>query len=624
MRILADAHLHPGSDRPPAPRAEHRPGFNAPRRAVTAATAVTAALRVLNQPDIHQAGAALRPLKTVREDETQISPGTIRSWGRRISPVLVGIHLASIAPSSRPGDHLRHRMLSEIPRFPTKTGTDIALRSKKIPSMFWGSWAVRLAPPDGTIAFRVQAPALAASLLIVDSRVDFETAAHQLGDVTDSTCLSRVLQRLDDDSRWSGIVTALTRLTDYLDAVDTPVDYARRRALDYSRLLPAEQWAEICRRTGTPAGKGLRERIMRCYLFQRLSGLPIEAAPGHPRANDAEFRRKYSVDTALRAPELAQALDEYARDYLAEHGIHDEPVTWQPPLSLMDGLTLPGPDPLRIDIDLLHHLARRRKYPVQHAAEVLGISIDAVRQLLDQQPAPMLPLTDAQSQARGKAMAKALEELPKSELTRLYLEEHRSLQQIAGLSGFSRQILVRLAETYDIPLRDGRQDYDTHGTIDRDWLFEQYVNHRRTLPDLAWEKGMSVANMSRWAHRYSIPLRPRGGGSHDSVLHTADSAASLRSPDILLKAFTGPYAEQRLRRFARCLSYPTLTEAAQHLNTHVPVLITQIQHLERAFGQSLLSRAERGRAMEVTDFGRQVADAVEEMDTVARRDRVDT
>ncbi|MFE1728768.1 TniQ family protein [Streptomyces bacillaris] len=618
---LANAHLHPESDDLVATRAQHRPGFMAPPRAVTAATAVTAALHVLNQPDIQRAGAALRPLETVREGETQISPSTINGWGRRISPVFAGIHLASLAPSSRPGDHLRHRMLTEVPRFPTLTGADIALRSRKIPSTFWGSWTVRLAPPDGSITLRVLAPALAASLLIVGSRIEFEAATHRLGDLLDSDELSRVLQRLDDNPCWPGIVTALIRLADHLDNVDVPIDYARRRELDYFRLLPAEQWAAICHRTGTPPGKGLREQIMRCHLFQRISGLPIEAAPGHPGTKHSEFRTDSVYETALRTPELAQALDEHARDFLAEHGIHDEPVTWQPPTSLLDGLTLPGPDRDRIDLSLLHRLVRQRKHPVRHAAETLGISIETVRQVLDEQPAPMPSLTKAQLQARGMTTAKAMEALPKSELARHYLEEYRSFQQIADITGFSRQTLIRLARAYGIPLRDGPQDYNRAGIIDRDWLFEQYVNQRRTLPDLAREKGTSVANMTRWAHRHGVPLRPRGGRSHRSALHSADAA--LRQPEILRKAFTGRHAEQRLRRFARCLAYPTLTEAAHNMGIHPPVLINQVRLLEQDLGQPLLKRAECNRAMQATEFGQMVVVAVKEMDRAAGIGAVD-
>ncbi|MEV6314196.1 TniQ family protein [Streptomyces sp. NPDC051776] len=516
---IAEAHLRPRPGCTLAARAGDRPGFMAPPRAVSAATAVTAALHVLGQPDIHQAGAAVRPLlETIRgEGEVQVSPTSIGQWSRRTSPVLAAVHLAALAPSCRPIDHLRHRLPTPVPRLPRATGKDIEHRRRKISSVFWGSWAVRLAPPDA-IAARILAPALAACLLIVDSRIDYDAATRHVGNVIDGSDISRVLQLLDDQPCWPGIVTALVRLADHLDSADVPIDYARRRSLDYTRLLPTERWAAICRRTGTPRGAGRREQMMRCHLFQRISSLPIEAAPGHPGVDDAGFRAEHAHAAALQTPELAQALDDEARAFLADHQIDDEPVNWHPPTTLLDGLALPGADPDRVDIQLLHGLVRQRSRPVRHAAETLGTSVEAVRHLLEEHPAPMPPPSGSQARATGQIFKKAMDALPKQMFARLYLDEQRSLQKIADLTGFSRQTLTRLAREYGIALRDGPKDYKRRGTIDRDWLIEQYVHCRRTLPDLAREKGMSVANMNRWAHHHRIPLRPRGGASHDTAL----------------------------------------------------------------------------------------------------------
>ncbi len=62
--------------------------------------------------------------------------------------------------------------------------------------------------------------------------------------------------------------------------------------------------------------------------------------------------------------------------------------------------------------------------------------------------------------------------MPKETFTRLYPDEHRSLQQVAALTGFSRRVLTDLAKEYGIPLGDGPRDYKPRGTIDRDWLIE--------------------------------------------------------------------------------------------------------------------------------------------------------
>lgn len=183
-------------------------------------------------------------------------------------------------------------------------------------------------------------------------------------------------------------------------------------------------------------------------------------------------------------------------------------MTWQPPTILLAGLFLPGPDSAHVDLSRLHQLVRERQHPVPHAAQALGTTVDVIRHVLDEHPAPAPPLTKNTARATGRIRQQARQSIPAERFTQLCPDEHQSLQQIATLTGFSRRLLTDLAKEYGIPLREGPQDYKRRGTIDRDWLIEQYVVHRRTLPDLAQEKGMSPADMARWAHTHKIPLRP--------------------------------------------------------------------------------------------------------------------
>ncbi len=71
-----------------------------------------------------------------------------------------------------------------------------------------------------------------------------------------------------------------------------------------------------------------------------------------------------------------------------------------------------------------------------------------------------------------------------------------SLMDIAATVDVSRTTIECLARDYGLPIREpgGR----SRTTVDREWLYEQYVNNRRTLPDLAAEAGMSAAIMARW------------------------------------------------------------------------------------------------------------------------------
>ena len=515
---LAEVHLTADHGGKTHRRAPGRPGFMAPARAASVAVAVTAAFRVLSQPEVQRAEIVMRELiDAIRGEVWQVSATSIVSWGTDTSPVLRGVYLAALEPSLRPSDQFRHRTSSVLPMHPTAGRAQINRRARMIPGSLWPSWAVRLSPPGGAYP-RILAPVLSCAVLLVGTGMDLDEVASRLGSVTDGRNISRLLQFLADDPRWEAIAAAVTRLADYLDDNDVPIDYQRRRRLDYSGLIPSQEWLRLCRNIGVPAGQGRRIKMARCKLFARISGLPVEAAPDWVATGEANFRAETGRFAAIRAPEFALALDEIARDFLARHRVRGEPVTWQPPFSLLSDLDLPGPDPSLIDVTRLHNLVRERTHSVKHAANVLGTTVDAVRVVLDEQPAPAAPLTATQARATGGIRHAARKLLTATEFRLRYVHRHQSLYDIAKQTGFSRQVLAKLAAEYGIVLREGPQDYKRKGVIDRDWLLEQYVGRRRTLSDLARETNMSPTNMARWARFHQIPLRPPGGASHDKYL----------------------------------------------------------------------------------------------------------
>ena len=69
------------------------------------------------------------------------------------------------------------------------------------------------------------------------------SATQVLGGVIASPSATRILQRAERDPRWPASVTALARLAGWLDQNGAPVDYQRRRGLDYGNLLPDSDWA---------------------------------------------------------------------------------------------------------------------------------------------------------------------------------------------------------------------------------------------------------------------------------------------------------------------------------------------------------------------------------------------
>jgi hypothetical protein len=243
----------------------------------------------------------------------------------------------------------------------------------------------------------------------------------------------------------------------------------------------------------------------------------------------------------------------------------------------------------------------RKPLSLGEIAKQLGTSVDAVRYVLGMHPAP--ELQRSQTFRPAPAFSGLAQTLTPAELTALYVEQKLSLRQIAARYGVERKLVARVAHQYGITLRPPLPPR-RHGEIDRDWLYTEYVLNRRILPELAAEKGMTTMNMSRWAKHHQIPLRGRGSPSHAATINAAKTAGT--APTLLRPALTQIGGAQRLARFAAVSDYPSVTAAASALKLHQPVLHGQIARLETELGGPLLTRAERGHPMTLTDLGTQV------------------
>ena len=495
-------------------RTDAKPGLAAPARAATAAAGVVAALKALDRPDVASAGDALRWLVTSSRERGSAVYATNIAWGKNTSPVLTGVQLAALGPLLNPSDQLRYRIGTPLPARPAPGAARTAILARRVPSMLWPTWSLPLAIP-GCHQWQLR-PALSAILPLVNSRLNLDEAARVIDSPVEGHAVSRVLQLLEKQDQWLSIRAALIRMADYLADNDVPIDYQRRRRADYSTLLPDTVWTQICRDTATPGPRPVRARIARCFLFERLSGQPTSTSPW--ALNDSAFRTKTADFPRHLTPELAQALNEHAHEFLTDQGI-DEPLVWPPPKGVLDGRDLPGPDPAAVDIADLHRVMTVDGIKLGTAAQRLNTSLDTVRYLLEAHPAPRpdpeqsSPLPTSYN--RAYSTAKAV--LSRERLADLYDRERMSLNDIAATVGVSRQTIARLARDYGLPLREPGLHART--TIDRDLLYDQYVNKHRALPDIAQEAGMSTANIVRWAKRHAIPLRGRGGGSHTARLN---------------------------------------------------------------------------------------------------------
>lgn len=446
------------------------------------------------------------------------------------------------------------------------------------------------------------ADSLPAVLLVVNSRITCSEACAALGSpkIAGRT-IAYQLRKLAQNPRWPDIRLALTRLADYLHNEQTPIDYARRRGIDYRALLPGDTWDAICGQLDIRTGGDKRLHVVRCHLYTTISGNPAHLASWFTDNND--FRSALAAFATVLTPGMLAALREHGKSFLQQNGI-DEPLTWSPPRALLDDLTLPGPDPDRIPITELHHLVRRQ-VPLSDTAHALGTTPEAVRHTLTQNPAPPHRLGPTSQPAPG--LSELAGKVSAQQLHDLYTDQGMSLRAIAEQYGVDRKVVAQLLRRSAIPLRPAHGPR-TRDDVDRDWLYTEYVLNRRTLPELAAERGMSTANISRWAKHHNIPLRGRGGPSHSATL--AADRSGQQTPGILQPALTGIGGWERLQRFAKASEYPTLTIAATELRMDQFTLVNQINRIERELGTKLLERAERGRPMRTTKAGLAVIRAV--------------
>lgn len=504
---LYEAHQH-GLDKQ---RAGARPGQSAPTHAATAAVGTTAALDILTSPDIESAAKQLRWLITLGRDHRRaLTATTLTTWGRGTTATLTGIQLAALGSSLKPSDQLRYRIGSKLPAVPDCSGPKTTAISAKIPHTLWNPWSLRLCPPH--MNYQNLAAALSCAVHLVGTRASLDAATAAANYSGSGRALSHVLQRLEEDRFWDGARTAIIGLADYLHTHDVPINYQRRRGLDYRALLTGERWNQICQGTGTATGGARKRDIVRCHLYTMLTGSPVDRAPWFSGTN--EFISCLTRFPAQLTSELADALDTEANAFLKQHNVF-EPTSWYPPLSLLDGLDLPGTDPESLNIAALHTLIRQGTQ-LGHIAQQLNTTVETVRYALTSHPVPQGPLTSDQKRVRGLYARDLRKALPRRTFYKLYITEGLSLREIAARYGVERKAVTRLARHYGIQLRPARRPR-IHEAIEREWLYTEYVTNRRALPELAAEKGMSTANMARWAKTHQIELRGRGGAGRTAM-----------------------------------------------------------------------------------------------------------
>lgn len=428
---------------------------------------------------------------------------------------------------------------------------------------------------------------LSCATLIVCNRIPTKSVADALNSTLTETALWGLLRKLRAKPHWPIVSIALTRLADYLTSKTVPINYSRRRQLDYRLLLKEEDWYRICAALGIDLGGPQAPVAARSYLFSRISGLPAKLATPAELSGNYGFAQNVR-DFPLRLTSiLAKELDQEARNFLNNNGV-TEPLTWCPPLRLLDDLDLPGDYVDKIDLATLHANSRHFSSLPTAIAHTINADVTVVRYLLEKNPLPPSPPTTATAQLRSV--------LPAEQLRRLHGVEKKTGLAIAEQFGVSYTVLRRLAASYGISFVE-----QLHSPP-RDWLHLQYVVRRRLLTDLADELGVCAPTVAAWIKKAGLQqAKPVYRIPAMSTEHAATFLAPVLAREAGLRS---------LQNFVAATAHRNLASAANELGLDPTTLFLQVKTLGRDLGGPLLQKARGPLPMAPTPLGTQVLSAV--------------
>lgn len=580
-------------------------GGRMPSRAVPAAVTaagLSAAMAVVGQCDSESAGEELRSIWP--QGRLATLGQSIDLIGKRkaeTSAALRAVYLHALAPALGVPDQLRYRCGSKLPARPTRSMPLVRRMAATIPTLLWPQLTLRLAEPSGPP--KVLRAALSVGLLVTGNDITTDEAMAMLKCPIKNSTVIASLRNQYESTDWPSVRDALYRTADYLRVYGSPIDYQRRRDLDVRDILPESSWLMICEDTNSRS-EGLE--AVRLFLVERLNA--VSPASRNPRLTAAAARISIRL-----TPDLHDALMDYAVQFLAEHGIADEPPQWFPPTELLTGLALPRTGTESVDVIELHkvvNMLRRRRIRIGAAVERLGLPLDVFRQACEDYPAPReprrRPARVVTPEGPSPAYQQARERITPERMKQLYLTDGLSLKAISSMFATSSYTVARLARDYGVPITRTRA---VSRSIDPGWLREQYVNKGRTIKDLSEEMGVAPATVRRVLEAQHIPLR------WFTTRPAGQFPAGSGVPKLLLPALVTRAGWQRLQRFARAAAYTSLAEAGRELAMFGSSLSLQISRIERDLERPLLVRATRQKPMQLTPLGKRVVGAVQQWES---------
>ena len=569
---------------------------------VTAVEAAVYASEALNIIEVATPALAVQRMAWLIPDGELPGTERILNLGLSCSRPLSSTQINAYAPSLTPALQLRYRATSTDLQSPAASPFGGQRLAPCLPGTLWPEWSIRFGLTTET--YERWRPGLASAVLLVGTDLSPESAAKQLDNGTERT-VHHLLRHLKKSQHWPPFCTAITRLADYLRTNGAPIDYERRRQLDYRNLLPDADWNAAALQAGALLGSAVKAEIARRYLFRRISGMPVPRNVPDARSAPQMQTRTLNFPLDLTS-ELQSALDEKALEFLARNGIANEPLAWHPPLDLLEGLALPIPEFEHVDIAALRTAASVAYARVPALAKTFGVSIDTVRYLLDRHP-PEPNAAGGHTARRDVLRAARNRSLTKDVLHELYEIQHLGLAAIAKQFDMSPSSVRRRADQYGIAL----QPQGKH--IEFDWLYQNYVVARRTQTDICAELGISWPTLRKQIDRHHLPL-------HQLAKPRRINLSEREAHKILHQTLSRPAGLIHLENFVRVTECRSVCEAAEHLGINRSTLHSQIRYLTKDFGGPLLEPWTSTRLIATTELGCKAVAAYDALCPNAGRD----
>lgn len=264
-----------------------RVGAAPPAETLFTAALLTAADRILHNPDRSARSALIRPLlsDSVARSADHTPFAQLRAY-RPFSHRFATLAIHALDRDLSTVDRLRYRSPTQAPLQPDEHSQQAAERAARFtPQLFWPELTYQLAYAAEGDADTYRATLSTAFALIGRTQRSVPAAQEALGWDHDEAPQFRAAI-LGNATRTEATIRWLCELRGHLNPDLHAINYDRRRRVDFADALPDSTWNALAHRLGWPRGASSRRRCVHWFIGRMLSGQARPDGLPQPAASD--------------------------------------------------------------------------------------------------------------------------------------------------------------------------------------------------------------------------------------------------------------------------------------------------------------------------------------------------